>query len=97
MKTIHCPRCRERLEFAGEETIQLGSAGVLTGNLSNIINGGLKVELYFCPKCGKMEFFTPIPEEPVIAKVNCSSCNKSFDADFPRCPNCGKPNPTVNK
>ena len=97
MKTIHCPRCRERLEFAGEETFQLGSAGLLTGILSNIAAGGLKAEIYVCPKCGKMEFFTHIPEEPVIAKIHCSSCGRSFDADFPRCPHCGKSNPNIAK
>ena len=97
MKTMHCPRCRETLEFVGEETLQLGSAGLLTGILANIAAGGLKVEIYVCPKCGKMEFFSPIPEEPVIARVNCSSCTRSYDADFPRCPHCGKPNPSLNK
>lgn len=97
MRSIHCPICREPMVFAGEETLQLGSAGLLTGIWSNIVSGGLSVEIYVCPNCGKMEFFSQIPEEPAIAKINCSACSKSYDADFPRCPHCGKPNHNLTK
>ena len=95
MKTHHCPRCREILELVGDETIQLGQAGILTGIWSNILSGGLPVEIYVCPKCGKMEFFANVDKEEKIAKVNCSGCGNSYDADFPRCPKCGKKNSAV--
>ena len=89
MKTHHCLRCGEQLIFAEEETLQLGSAGLITGILSNIIAGGLAVEIYVCPKCGKIEFFTPTSD---IAKINCPSCNMAYDIDSARCPHCGEQN-----
>ncbi len=82
MRTIHCPRCSKQLVFAGETEFKFG-------------DGGLKVEVYTCQKCGKMEFFTPT--EPEIEKVTCSGCQRTYDIDFPRCPGCGKPNPRFAK
>ncbi len=95
MKTIHCPRCREPLSFAGSENVKLAEAGIFTGVNGEPGKNELKVEIYACPKCGKLEFFTPTEKEPVIAKTACPACGKAYDADFPRCPSCGKPNPKM--
>lgn len=92
MKAIHCPRCRERLEFAGQETLQLGAASPVLGNLPNLLAGGLAVEIYVCKKCGKLELFSPLEQlndSDSIAKVTCRRCGKPHDIDFPRCPYCG--------
>lgn len=94
MKTIHCPRCREQLAFAGEETRKLDNPGIIMG--ASGVDKGLKIEIYACPKCGKLEFFTPIDKETVIEKTTCSACGKTYDADFPRCPGCGKTNPKMS-
>ena len=82
MRTIHCPRCSKQLNFVGEMELKPGA-------------DALNVEVYACPKCGKMEFFTQA--EPEMEKIICAGCNRSYDIDFPRCPGCGKPNPKLAK
>ncbi len=82
MRTLHCPRCSERLNLVGTSNVKIEKA-----------DGDLKLEIYTCPKCGKLEFFTAEVIKPAVERTNCSACGKTYDADFPRCPNCGNANP----
>lgn len=59
MRTLTCLRCQSKMKFAGDLTIQLGEYQLFFKHLSNIMNGSLDVEMYRCPKCGKIEFFEP--------------------------------------
>jgi hypothetical protein len=43
--------------YLGVKTIQLGSAGWIIGDLDNLLSGSLKVSIYECPNCRKLEFF----------------------------------------
>ena len=83
MKKIHCPRCSERLNFLGSEGFRFGRPAS---------EPAVGVEVYSCPKCGKLEFFAA--ETSGISKVKCE-CGAVYDCDFPRCPSCGRNNDAV--
>lgn len=59
LASLDCLRCDGLLESLGIHKIQLGEHGFLFGDLSHLLSGALKVEIYRCDKCGKIEFFSP--------------------------------------
>lgn len=56
-RQIYCPYCNVLMKYLGVKTIQLGSAGWIIGDLDNLLSGSLKVSIYECPNCRKLEFF----------------------------------------
>lgn len=63
MRTVSCIRCGVELRFLKQEKIQLGQTGYFLGDWPNLIAGSLDTEMYYCPKCGKLELFLPdMPE-----------------------------------
>jgi len=64
MRKLSCLRCKTSMKFIRQEKIQLGQTGLFLGDWPNIMAGALAVEIWLCPKCGKIEFFHPnYPEE----------------------------------
>lgn len=64
MKDINCLRCGKELSFLKKEKIQLGQTGFVLGDWPNLFAGSLETEIYYCRKCGKLEFYLPgFPEE----------------------------------
>ena len=59
MRQIKCSGCGNKLHFMKQEKIQLGQTGAFLGDWPNILAGALEVEIYCCPKCGKIEFYRP--------------------------------------
>ncbi|MBQ3940167.1 MAG: hypothetical protein II723_03560 [Oscillospiraceae bacterium] len=57
VKLINCPYCAVRMQYRGAKRIQLGKWGIITKHLSNYVSGALSVQVYECPKCGKIELF----------------------------------------
>ena len=57
------------------ESFQKGECGAWVGNLNFSFRGGYEMEVYRCPKCGKLEFFEPDwqekepEEEPVFGEL----------------------------
>jgi len=45
------------MESIGVEKIQLGQYGFLSGNLGNLLAGGLEVEIFVCQECKKIELY----------------------------------------
>ena len=90
-ETINCLRCAAPLRFVSTEKIQLGHASLLLGTLPNLAAGSMKVAIYCCPECGKLEFYRGDRDEPEeeLPQRTCPNCGKPHDFDFPRCPNCG--------
>ena len=100
---MNCLRCGSPMYSQGFEYIQLGKAGVFTGAWSNIFSGALKVHIYQCENCGKLEFFhsekagpfddTSQDEKPEGSYEYDSGCSEeavSFDGMPQRkCPECG--------
>ena len=93
-----CLRCDVALEFLGRETLQLGRYGVLLGHISNLMEGGLELDLWSCPECGKVELYRPEFSkghatnytQPDLPQVLCPNCGNQHDFDYPKCPYCGK-------
>lgn len=89
-----CLRCDGEMVHTGTEKIQLGEAGWIFGNISNVFAGTLEVEIYACKKCGKTEFFQDpnnfdeIENEEEIAQMTCPECGHIHDMDYPKCPAC---------
>ena len=65
MKKLCCLRCNSEMNFLKCEKLQLGQTGFFFGDWPNLLAGALEVEIYCCPHCGKVEFFTPGLPEPV--------------------------------
>lgn len=72
MRTVNCQGCGRSMAFLKLEKIQLGQTGAFLGDWPNILAGALEVEIYCCPKCGKIELYRPEeylasePEEPAF-------------------------------
>jgi len=96
MRKLSCLRCQTEMHFAGEQKLQLGKTGWILGDLPNLLAGALEVELYVCPKCGKLEFFALGKEQDLnryrnaeVPEKECPGCGLLIDFDYPSCPCCG--------
>lgn len=59
MRTLKCLRCGAKMKFGMQQKFQLGQTGFLLGDWPNLLAGALELEVWFCPDCGKTEFFVP--------------------------------------
>ena len=88
MKNTQCLRCEKEMRHIGREKLQLGQTGWLLGDLPNLFAGALKVDIYACPYCNKMEFFMAESFEDTLPQRECPKCGKMHDFDYPKCPFC---------
>ena len=60
---ITCTHCHTPLDLVGEEDFRTGGstgfAAMFLGNLNQLSEGILALEMYRCPQCGHVEFFLP--------------------------------------
>ena len=85
------------MDCLGREKLQLGEAGLLFGDLPHLFAGALELEIYTCPKCGKVEFFRPRLTKGErdryshsdLPQKKCPNCGETHDFDYPKCPYCG--------
>ena len=96
-----CTNCGLEMRFLGNEQIQLGQVGFMLGHLSNLLAGSLEVELWTCPKCGKLDFYRQgssesSMDEGHMPQVICCKCGTRHDLDAPKCPGCGLKNPNYS-
>ena len=59
MRKRKCLRCDAAMKFGMQQKFQLGQTSFLLGDWPNLMAGALELEVWFCPKCGKVEFFVP--------------------------------------
>ena len=59
MRKTKCLRCDARMKFGMQQKFQMGQTSFLLGDWPNLMAGSLELEVWFCPKCGKVEFFVP--------------------------------------
>lgn len=92
MRSLNCLRCGTAMRFGRKEKVQLGETGWILGDLPNLFAGALEMEIYFCPQCGKVEFYTPVSSERFSAndlpQKKCPRCGMTHDFDYPKCPHC---------
>ena len=91
MRNLDCLRCDAKMNYISNERIQLGETGLLLGDLPNLLAGSLKVDIYVCPKCQKLEFYSAADEEKreeALPKRICPECGDEHDFDYPKCPRC---------
>ena len=97
-----CSGCGERLWFWRQTGFQVGvSAGKglsFHGSFGIGIEEGLELELWFCPECGKVEFYIPQRERESFAEGSeytriCPVCKVRCDAKAEKCSYCGAKNP----
>ena len=68
MQKLNCLRCNIPMEYVTRESFQKGECGAWVGNLNFSFRGGYEMEVYRCPKCGKLEFFEPDWEDKLEDK-----------------------------
>ena len=89
---MNCLRCNAEIKFLSKEKLQLGKTGWLLGDLPNLVAGALKVDIYTCSDCRKLEFFAAEEQETTdsdLLQKTCPECGTSHDFDYPKCPKCG--------
>ena len=59
MRKRKCLRCDAAMKFGMQQKFQMGQTSFLLGDWPNLMAGALELEVWFCPKCGKVEFFVP--------------------------------------
>lgn len=59
-KDIDCLRCKVPLIFSGNFKFHEGTRFGILGNLLELFVNRESFDLYICPKCGKVEFFSPL-------------------------------------
>jgi Zn finger protein HypA/HybF involved in hydrogenase expression len=59
-KEIDCLRCKVPLIFSGNYKFHEGAKIGLLGNLFELFVNRESFDLYICPKCGKVEFYSPL-------------------------------------
>lgn len=60
METTKCLRCGTDMEFSGREQFQLGEESAYSGILAVMTAESIRMDIYKCPDCGKIEFFEPL-------------------------------------
>jgi len=88
-RDFRCLRCGGEMGFADTEDIQLGRAGFLAGIWPNLLAGSMRVDVYCCKDCGKLEFFAADEDPSALPQTACPICGRRHDFDCPRCPFCG--------
>ena len=79
MRKTKCLRCDARMKFGMQQKFQLGQTSFLLGDWPNLIAGALELEVWFCPKCGKVEFFVPGSTQNLPVKQPEPVQNEEFD------------------
>ncbi len=61
---IDCLRCHVPMLYSGEYKFLEGTRVGVLGNLFELFQNRETFDLYICPKCGKVELFTPLKRNP---------------------------------
>lgn len=96
-KPMECLRCKTIMVLIKEEHLFLGDPGLQVGIVHYTPSRGFPVQIFGCPRCGKLEFFrgdeAANSGENKIAQIACPICGQRYDMDGPYCPVCGLRNP----
>lgn len=59
IKHVDCLKCKIALDFHGNFKFNEGTSAGSIGNLLEVFINRESLDIYSCPKCGKIEFFLP--------------------------------------
>lgn len=59
-RELDCLRCKVKLKFGGNFKFHEGPRIGVLGAAFELFQNRETFELYLCPKCGKVEFFSPL-------------------------------------
>ena len=62
-RKVDCIRCEIPMIFTGNYKFHEGNKLGLFGNFFELFVNSESFDLYLCPKCGKVEFFTPLDKK----------------------------------
>ena len=79
MRKTKCLRCDARMKFGMQQKFQMGQTSFLLGDWPNLMAGSLELEVWFCPKCGKVEFFVPGSTQNLPVKQPEPAQTEEFD------------------
>ena len=79
MRKRKCLRCDARMKFGMQQKFQMGQTSFLLGDWPNLLAGALELEVWFCPKCGKVEFFVPGSSPDLPVKPEEPAQSEEFD------------------
>lgn len=91
-QNLRCLRCGADMEFSGRQQFQLGEESYFSGIMAVMTADSMKMDIYTCPDCGKMEFFAPqIRKRSAAPSTNwtCASCGEYNAGKVRACQNCG--------
>ena len=91
MAELKCLRCGTDMKFSGREKIQLGEESYHSGLWAMMTAESMKVDIYKCPDCGKIELFEPQVKKSVEPQSNwtCSECGFYNLSQVQTCQSCG--------
>ena len=112
MRKRKCLRCDAAMKFGMQQKFQMGQTSLVLGDWPNLLAGALELEVWFCPKCGKVEFFVPgsanrhehnqEPTQTAEFDFVGSVVSEGIDAVSPegmpqkKCPTCGRAHDFAN-
>ena len=79
MRKRKCLRCDAAMKFGMQQKFQMGQTSFLLGDWPNLMAGALELEVWFCPKCGKVEFFVPGSTQNLPVKQPEPAQTEEFD------------------
>lgn len=56
-KFLSCPSCQTTLNYAGSKRFHEGTRWGLLGDLGELFVNKETFDVYYCPGCGKVEFY----------------------------------------
>jgi len=92
-----CPRCGVKMEDYKTHTFRIGGKGgewaFIIGDIAEIEETPLRVGVYICPKCGKMELFANEQTMRILLSrrglKKCIKCDRKIALASEECPYCG--------
>ena len=84
---LNCLRCGAGMRFMGRDKFQRRPDLIISDPTFALV-GGREINIYSCPKCGKLEFFQPEASTDELPQKQCPDCGAVIDFDYGRCPHC---------
>lgn len=84
-RSLTCLRCGDEMVALGTREFQLGRETIFFD--SHLWEGAMELEIFGCPSCGKIEFFSEKARE-WAAEYECPVCHARYPRDAERCPKC---------